>query len=313
MLNVHELERRWLVYRLKRLIPYIVTLFTATAAALAVLFWSYGDIKNDTSGSTEAAVERIAVAAVKKPEPAAPESPEPPALPEQKSPVEKHKADLQTLTPEQNAPIDTPVPVAQPLQQQKEEPVNVLKPSFGFIHSIEEEIVSYHETPRPKKSTTVKTAEADVIPVKRKIKKAEPKPPPAKTKKEVQKTEQVKSTRTAVAKQPSNRQVLIRHQDDDKDVQDVIKRFKKNKNPALSLFVAKKYYAMGIYDQAYNYALITNELDNEIEDSWLIFSKSLVKLGKKEMAVKTLRSYINKTNSIKAKILLDDISKGTFE
>jgi len=100
---------------------------------------------------------------------------------------------------------------------------------------------------------------------------------------------------------------------DQKDIKHVIKRFKVNNNPALSLFVAKKYYQLGDYHKSYNYALITNQLNNNIEASWIIFSKSLVKLDKKEMAVKTLKRYIDSSHSPRAKILLDEIQSGKFK
>ena len=79
--------------------------------------------------------------------------------------------------------------------------------------------------------------------------------------------------------------ISIKRQNTHEDIQHVIKRFKKSNNPALSLFVAKKYYELENYNAAYNYALITNELNNDIEESWIIFTKSLVKLGKKDKAI----------------------------
>ena len=100
---------------------------------------------------------------------------------------------------------------------------------------------------------------------------------------------------------------------DQEDIQHVIKRFKVNNNPALSLFVAKKYYQLGDYHKSYNYALITNQLNNNIEASWIIFSKSLMKLDKKEMAINTLKKYIDDSHSPRAKILLDEIQSGKFK
>jgi two-component SAPR family response regulator len=93
----------------------------------------------------------------------------------------------------------------------------------------------------------------------------------------------------------------------------IIKRFKKNNSPALSLFIAKKYYEAEDYHNAYNYALITNNINREIESSWIIFSKSLVKLGKKELAIKTLQEYTGQSKSRSAKILLDEIQTGKFK
>ena len=97
------------------------------------------------------------------------------------------------------------------------------------------------------------------------------------------------------------------------DIQQVIKRFKINNNPALSLFVAKKYYELKQYNKSYNYALITNEINPNIEASWIIFAKSLVKLKEKKMAITTLEKYIEHSNSNNAKILLNNIKSGKFK
>lgn len=104
--------------------------------------------------------------------------------------------------------------------------------------------------------------------------------------------------------------VNIKRQNTQSDIEDVIKRFKKNNSPALSLFIAKNYFELGDYNQAYNYALITNEIDNNIEASWIIFAKSLVKLGQKDKAIATLKEYIKHSKSSNAKTLLDEIVLG---
>lgn len=97
------------------------------------------------------------------------------------------------------------------------------------------------------------------------------------------------------------------------EIDQVIKRFQTNQNPSLSLFVAKKSYEMGDYHQALNYALITNKIKSDIADSWIIFAKSLVKLGRKEEAAKTLKEYISFSGSTEAKQLMDDINSGRFK
>lgn len=107
--------------------------------------------------------------------------------------------------------------------------------------------------------------------------------------------------------------INIERKDEESDIADVIKRFNINHNPALSLFIAKKYYQLGNYEQAYNYALMTNDINNNLEGSWIIFSKSLVKMNKKELAVETLRKYISYSNSSQAKQLLDEITSGKFK
>lgn len=107
--------------------------------------------------------------------------------------------------------------------------------------------------------------------------------------------------------------VNIERNKDVNDIEEVIKRFKINNNPALSLFIAKKYYQLGEYEKAYDYALITNKINNNIDASWIIFTKSLVKMDKKEMAIQTLKKYIEYSNSPQAKQLLDEIVSGKFK
>ena len=106
--------------------------------------------------------------------------------------------------------------------------------------------------------------------------------------------------------------LTITTQKNENDLKDVIRRFKKNKNPALSLFIAKRYYELKKYQKSYNYALMTNEINKEIEESWIIFSKSLVKLGQHELAIITLKAYLKTNKSSQAEILLTKIDAGTF-
>ncbi|MEA1956414.1 MAG: hypothetical protein U9N02_07980 [Campylobacterota bacterium] len=114
-----------------------------------------------------------------------------------------------------------------------------------------------------------------------------------------------------VTNQPQK--IDIKRQNTKNDIKHVIERFNNNKNPVLSLFIAKKYYELKNYKQACQYAFITNELNNKIEDSWIIFIKSMIKLNQKDKAIKTLRQYIKHSNSEKAKILLNEIIAGRFK
>jgi len=110
----------------------------------------------------------------------------------------------------------------------------------------------------------------------------------------------------------NNNQIHIQKQTTDDDINIILKRFSTNKSPELSLFLAKKYYKQENYKQAYKYAFITNELDSKIEDSWIIFIKSMIKLDRKDKAIKTLKKYISHSNSTKAKKLFNDIYLGKF-
>ena len=93
---------------------------------------------------------------------------------------------------------------------------------------------------------------------------------------------------------------------------DVAKRFTQLHDTDDSLFLAKAYYRKGNYKKAVYWALQTNKVNDKIEESWLIFAKSKVKLGRKTEAINILTTYIKKSNSLQAKKLLKKIKKGTL-
>ena len=93
---------------------------------------------------------------------------------------------------------------------------------------------------------------------------------------------------------------------------DVENRFRQSKDIDDALFLAKSYYKKGNYAKSEYWALETNKVDENIEESLLIFVKSKVKLGRKNEAVGILMSYINKTDSITAKNLLYKIKNDKF-
>lgn len=94
------------------------------------------------------------------------------------------------------------------------------------------------------------------------------------------------------------------------DIHEIEERFKVNSNPHLGVYIARYHYEHGNYNEAYNYALKTNSISSTMEESWLIFAKSLVKLGKNDQAKKTLQLYISQSNSENAKSLLYSIQQG---
>jgi len=123
---------------------------------------------------------------------------------------------------------------------------------------------------------------------------------------------QVKRTQLK-EKQTTPQQVNIVRNKSSQDIKEVLQRFNNTNNPALSLFIAKKYYEMGEFKKAYNYALKTNELDSNIDASWILFTKSLVKLEKKEMALEILQRYIKHSHSQQAQQLSNEIKNGVFK
>lgn len=102
---------------------------------------------------------------------------------------------------------------------------------------------------------------------------------------------------------------VVKREESPLNINELQERFQTSPNPSLGVFIARYHYDHANYTDAYNYALKTNAINNKIEDSWLIFAKSLVKLGKTDQAKKTLQLYISQSNSTTAKSLLDSLDK----
>ena len=315
MLNVPDLERRWKRYRRSKQIPYVAGTAVIFAGA-AVISYLYLFTSADRTGYTT-------------------------SLDEQKSKVETVPSQAQPSTLAENsisqeartAPDKTPISSSQQNQNELAEhniasqpdvkQPTKLSPSMHFMNDFESDVMDYYfsdaEQTEPKE-------EIQPAPVRKTVPAIQPTqtsslpsitprttvPPAKEIVLNTPPTVNTAPTMQSSQETATSNQMVIQRDDDMKDIQDVIARFKKNKNPALSLFVAKRYYKIGNYQQAYNYALITNELDNNIEDSWLIFAQSLYKLDQKDMAIKTLKTYIQESSSVKAKITLDQMEKGTF-
>jgi len=93
---------------------------------------------------------------------------------------------------------------------------------------------------------------------------------------------------------------------------DVERRFLQSHDVDDSLFLAKIYYKKGHYKKAEYWALETNKVDENIEESVLIFAKSKAKLGHKNEAESILRNYISGTASQEAKNVLFKIKNDTL-
>jgi len=92
--------------------------------------------------------------------------------------------------------------------------------------------------------------------------------------------------------------------------QTIKSKFIKSNNPRDALLLAKLYYKKKNFQEAEKWALSANKLNNSLEESWFLFAKSKVKLGKKHEALKILVSYYKKSNSTKAKALIMQIKMG---
>ena len=298
MYNIPELERKWLSYKIKKTLKPILVLIVLLIITIAILLFipSIEFFNTKPNGSVKNNIEKI--------------------IPTETVTKNNQKTILKTVSSSLSSSSVSPT-----LSKTKESVK--LEPSFNFMYGLEEEVLGYYDepakqkepvprkpikSPAPKTTVNTKTKQNSTATSKQ-IGVLSKHSTPYTT---ADKENIIKKKSAVLEKEDLSEKLDINRKNDEKDIQDVIKRFKKNKNPALSLFVAKRFYAIGNYQQSYNYALITNELNNDIEDSWLIFAKSLVKLNQKEMAISTLESYIESSRSIKAKLLLDSIRNGTM-
>lgn len=284
MLNVHELERKWFRYQIKKWAPILLAIASVFIISLLSVLWPKDDIKVAIDDHPSVTINK------KKDLNSTPVTPTPPII---------VKTETKSLEHEVTTKI-TPKIVEKSNKKQGEK--LVLKPSLNFMYDIEEDMVN----------DSIDTAHS----VENKNPSSDEEHEEEQQSNTVhQETLSVNNTavepNSIIQTKPQN--MRIKKETGDDELQDIISRFKKNKNPALSLFIARKYYSMGDYEKSYNYALTTNQLNNEIEESWLIFTRSLVKLNQKNMAISTLNKYISQTNSIKASSLLQEINSGSFK
>lgn len=242
MLDIHNLERRWLKYKAKMYAPFIGIFLTILIVSI---------IYNTNNSESATAVD-------------------------QPNQIENNNVSNKKIS---NDPSS-----------------NILEPSMEFIQSFQ----PIAQTPLT--STTV---------VQNRVSLSNNEPIPLPKVLNVPDSSSLKVSTVSVS--PSNDKANSLKLNESKlDIESIERRFKETSNPSLGLFIARYYYDHGNYGNAYNYALKINSINNKLDESWIIFAKSLVKLGKTDQAKKTLQLYISESNSDAARSLLDSIEQGTF-
>jgi len=89
-------------------------------------------------------------------------------------------------------------------------------------------------------------------------------------------------------------------------------RYNKNNNYQDALYLAEGYYQQGEYGISQKWSLISNNLNSNSEESWLIFAKSKAKLGEYKVAEDILEAYLKENSSKKAEKLLKMMQLGKF-
>lgn len=307
MLNIHDLESRHKKYKQKALIPYFAITASLVVSAISVAFFISYDFDSKVVMQEEATLKAPVIQnpQVVVQEQVSIQTPTAESSQVQLPPANKTLTMQDTKEKDlKEQEISTAKEERQSLQTQEEqiEEKVTLSPSLNFINNIKsrEHLTPQKQNSAPAQKVNQEVVEKPIVAVQI---------PQEKSVATVIKEQEVVEV---LPKQEAQNSINIKRKNDD-DLRDVIKRFNNNHNPALSLFIAKKYYQAEDYKNAYDYALATNEINNNIEESWIIFSKSLVKLGKKEMAVETLKRYVDHSHSSQAKQLLEEILSGKFK
>jgi len=307
MLNIHDLEKRWLQYKIKSYIPYFVLFLTLIFILTAIVFFVNdshkvnSDINNKTKTVT---AKKTLTQKVEQNQ-------------SSNTNTRLEPTSRQTQKTVQTVIANKPTYHATQIIKEKKErqntqtvPTNhlILKPSMEFMKNLQASTPNYYHTITP--IAKQKKTEKHVLKKRQKISKQKA---VQEEYIDIETKAPEKEAKPEIIAPKEKIKITIKRRESENDIKEVIQRFQKNNNPALSLFAAKKYYELGNYKQAYNYALVTNKINNDIEESWLIFAKSLVKLGKKDQAIKTLREYIKFSHSANAQVLLDEIQRGKFQ
>ena len=283
MLNTRDLEGRWLRYKIKSYIPHVIITISSIIIiiALSMFLNSNKEEKTRINNPTVAEQNITNKDTLLKPITNNPS-------------VEQQIIQVKKVNTEEKTNFDTNI-AKQNIPDNNNRSLK-LQPSLDFMKKMQHSSLPYHQ---------------DEVKVQEKVNTKAP-VYTSQIVEEVQELSVAENIQTEDIEEDSKK-ISIKRRDSEDDIRHIIKRFKKNNNPALSLFIAKRYYELGEYHKAYNYALITNEIEREIDASWIVFAKSLVKLNQKEMAIKTLKQYIENSHSSSAKILLDEISSGKFK
>jgi len=287
MLNLHQLESQWLKYKLKSFLPYFIILISLSIIIIVISSFNFEEkpktieLKKELPSINQKDVNTSIDD----------NSNMTPSI-EKKPLIIQDLKDTQVNTSKNLINTQKIEEDIKSIEQKLEKDKLVIKPSLDFIRNMQDNSPHYYNS------------------------YIAPKVAPEPTKKIIQTIQTPKIEEIVLdthVEEVKKQEIKIKRQNTQDDIQHVIKRFKESNNPALSLFIAKKYYELKNYNQSYNYALITNQINNDIEESWVIFAKSLYQLDQKEKAIEILDKYISSSHSHRAEMLLENIKSGKIK
>jgi len=94
--------------------------------------------------------------------------------------------------------------------------------------------------------------------------------------------------------------------DEDEIIKKLITSFKNKPDAAIALDIANRYFSNEDYKNALTWALRSNDMDNGI-GSWIVFAKSKFALGQKDEAIKILETIFEKSRNKDIDLLLKEM------
>ena len=276
MINVKELEKRWLKYKTK---SFMILLFMVTIIGSLIYGGYYILYKLDFGKKREH--KKAVLSAVKVAD-------------------DKNISIATTATPTAT-PTPTPTPIAtatnQPIEKSTKDIIQ-LAPNIPLVDIDNREI-------KIKKKESKHIVQHKKKRLVKRIKRYRPK-----IKAKLKPKEHIKPKKVAVHKKKiEHKRKKIDFKVTTNNYMTIMKeKFNKNRNPRDALLIAKAYYRAGNYKESEIWALKANSLNKNSEESWLLFAKSKDALGEREEALKILIAYYNKTKSPNAKLLIEKIS-----
>jgi hypothetical protein len=217
MLNIVDLEKRWLRYKIKQLAPYGAGSLLVVGG---VIWYSFVTLQEPTSQKPQKTLEKQKTTIVTSTH----------TTKSSDDNVKVVKPSTHTITKQ-----ETHQTQQQPIQKNRKTTntqanttaqTTVLHPSMGFISQLEQHTQKNLSFSPPSQMIEAKEKKS--------------------TRKKPQKSSQRKTTVQQTTQNIETSTITIDRKNTLHDIDNVIQRFKKNHNPALSLFIAKKYYEMGI-------------------------------------------------------------------
>ncbi|BDY11988.1 CDC27 family protein [Hydrogenimonas cancrithermarum] len=279
MLEIEKLEKEWRVYKIKRLRPWAILGLAAAISYGLFLAWPAVSGMEGMKKSSTASRDTRGGKSLERP------------LVDKKEVLRKPPASTLPVTTQLPSVAERSTASAQ-REERKEKRAVLLNPDTAFLSSFSRDA----DWDEPKKRRYARPVKEETIHPSSNLEKREPK-----TVVKLQNTAPISGT--SIAKSS----LSIQTKTSNNTLDYLIKRFNVKRDPKLATYIAQSFYKKKNYNEAVKWSIMANSLEPSNEESWLLYARAKVKLGKKEDAINALRIYLNQYSSRKVKSYLHSL------